>query len=479
MGLNPHYIKESINEIGYKEAFSLLKDWINNSNDPDLRKEALEVFGHLDNGRNFRFFEQIFLSDEDPKMRLLSGNLLKERYINHKKLISLLEFTLSSVEKIDQKFLAIKILNSLKSKKAHKIIKEFLKRSIKKYFSGKIKEFPEEIFNTDKISSISESVLELCYNLILFDYYKRYHGYNVTLRKGIIILLNCENSDLNRISEIPAFYKLIKLEHLLLQGNKINEIDNLEHLQNLKVLDLTNNQIKKIKNIDALRNLEELKLSTNQIRKIENLNLPKLRKLSLDRNSIIEIGNLQRLINLEFLNLGYNVIEKVENLGALYKLKNLNLSNNQIEEISGLDNLTRLISLRINANNIKHLSGLDNLFELKILNLSNNLIEHIENLNNLYSLTKLELSNNKIKKIKGLDHLIKLQELFLDKNRITKLEGIENLESLIILFLENNYISEFRIGDIEHLKNLNFIFLNENPLSSESKKQYAKKTRFP
>lgn len=479
MGLNPHYIKESINEIGYKEAFSLLKVWINNSNDPALRKEALEVFGHLDNGRNFRFFEQIFLSDEDPKMRLLSGNLLKERYINHKKLISLLEFTLSSVENIDQKFLAIKILNSLKSKKAHKIIKEFLKRSIKKYFSGKIKEFPEEIFNTDNISSISESVLELCYNLILFDYYKRYHGYNVTLRKGIIILLNCENSDLNRISEIPAFYKLIKLEHLLLQGNKINEIDNLEHLQNLKVLDLTNNQIKKIKNIDALRNLEELKLSTNQIRKIENLNLPKLRKLSLDRNSIIEIGNLQRLINLEFLNLGYNVIEKVENLGALYKLKNLNLSNNQIEEISGLDNLTRLISLRINANNIKHLSGLDNLFELKILNLSNNLIEHIENLNNLYSLTKLELSNNKIKKIKGLDHLIKLQELFLDKNRITKLEGIENLESLIILFLENNYISEFRIGDIEHLKNLNFIFLNENPLSSESKKQYAKKTRFP
>lgn len=479
MDLNPHYIKENINEIGYKEGFSLLKDWINNSNEPELRKEALKVYGHLDNGRNFKFFEQIFLSDENLQMRLLSGNLLKERYINHKKLISLLEFTLNSVENIDQKFLAIKILNSLKSKKAHRIIKEFLKKSIKKYFSGKIKEFPEEIFNADYTSSISESILELCYNLILFDYYKRYHGYNVTLRKGIIILLNCENSNISCISEIPAFYKLIKLEHLLLQGNKINEIDNLEHLQNLKILDLTNNQINKIKNIEVLRNLEELKLSKNQIKKIENLNLPKLRKLSLDHNSIIEIGNLELLMNLEFLNLGYNAIEKVENLGVLYKLKNLNLSNNKIEEISGLDNLTHLISLRLNANNIKHLNGLDNLSELKILNLSNNLIENIENLHNLYNLTKLELSNNKIKKIRGLDHLIKLQELFLDKNRITKLEGIENLESLIILFLENNYISEFRIGDIEHLKNLNFIFLNENPLSPESKKQYARKTRFP
>ena len=226
MDLNPQYIKENINEIGYKESFSLLKDWINSSNDPGFRKEALEVYCHLDNGRNFRFFEQIFLSDENLQMRLLSGNLLKERYINHKKLFSLLEFTLSSVENIDQKFLAIEILNSLKSKKTHKLIKEFLKKSIRKYFSGKIKEFPEEIFNTDYSPSISESVLELCYNLILFDYYKRFHGYNVTLRKGIIILLNCENSNLNSISEIPAFYKLSKLEHLLLQGNKINEINN-------------------------------------------------------------------------------------------------------------------------------------------------------------------------------------------------------------------------------------------------------------
>jgi len=479
MELNPHYIKENVNEIGYKEAFSLLNDWINNSNDPDLRKEALEVYGHLDNRRNFRFFEQIFLSDEDIKMRLLSGNLLKERYFNHKKLIPLLEFTLSSVENMDQKFLAIEILNLLKSKKAHKIIKEFLKKSIKKYFSGKIKEFPEEIFNTDYTSSINESFLELCYNLILFDYYKRYHGYNATLRKGIIILLNCENSNLNYISEIPAFYKLINLEHLLLQGNKINKIENLEHLQNLKVLDLTDNQINKIENLEPLRNLEELKLSKNKIRNIENLNLPKLRKLSLDHNAIFEIGNLERLINLEFLNLGYNVIKKVENVKELFKLKSLSLSDNQIEEISGLDNLTGLISLRLNDNNIKQLSGLDNLFELKILNVSNNLIEHIVNLHTLQNLTKLELSNNKIKKMEGLHHLIKLQELFLDKNYISKLEGLENLESLIILFLESNNISEFRIADIEHLKNLNFIFLNENPLTPESKKQYAKKTRFP
>ena len=268
MGLNPHYIKESINEIGYKEAYSLLKDWINNSNDPDLRKEALEVFGHLDNGRNFRFFEQIFLSDEDLNIRLLSGNLLKERYSSHKRLISLLEFALYSVENIDQKLFAIELLNSLESRKAHKIIKDFLKKSIREHFSGKSREFPEDIFNTDYSNPVSKSILEVCFNLILYNFYKINYGYNVTLRKGIIILLSCEGSKLKNISEIPAFDILIKLEHLFLQKNEISNISNLEHLKNLKVLDLSDNKITKIENLELLQDLEELKLSNNQIKKI-------------------------------------------------------------------------------------------------------------------------------------------------------------------------------------------------------------------
>ena len=81
--------------------------------------------------------------------------------------------------------------------------------------------------------------------------------------------------------------------------------------------------------------------------------------------------------------------------------------------------------------------------------------------------------------MEGLDCLNNLQELFLDKNHITILEGLDNLESLIILFLEKNFISEYRLSLTEHLKNLNFIFLNENPLTPESRKNYSKKTRFP
>jgi Leucine-rich repeat (LRR) protein len=116
---------------------------------------------------------------------------------------------------------------------------------------------------------------------------------------------------------------------------------------------------------------------------------------------------------------------------------------------------------------------------LKVLNLSNNYINRLENLDKLNDLIKLEISNNRIKKIEGLNSLIHLQELFLDRNYIEKFEGLKDLESLIILFLDNNYIREFAIDQIQNLGNLNFIFLNENPLTPESLKAYQKKCRFP
>ena len=58
-------------------------------------------------------------------------------------------------------------------------------------------------------------------------------------------------------------------------------------------------------------------------------------------------------------------------------------------------------------------------------------------------------------------------------------KGVKNLKSLIILFLERNNIMNFNLKDIEDLRNLNFIFLNDNPLDSESKENYEKRTRFP
>lgn len=479
MDLNPDYIKKNLEQIGKKTARDILKEWIINSDNISLRETALELYSSMDEGKEFKFFEQLFLSDENFEIKVLSGNILRDNYFYHKKFVSLLEFTLNDVNNMDQKFFAVETLNLIDTKKARKIIKDYLKKAIKLSFKKKAYEFPEEIFNSNYDSPISHSILEVCFNLILYDYYVNSYGYNIKLREGLIILLNCEAGKLNDISEIQAFNKLVKLEHLHLQRNNIQNIRGLSHLTHLKTLNLSQNQIKKIENLDGLNNLQEISFSSNKIRKIENLDLGNLKKLSLDRNLITEIENLDNLRDLELLNLNYNAILKLKNLDNLGNLRSLFLSFNQIETISGLEKLENLVTLHLNDNRISHIRGLTRLLSLKVLNLSNNYIERIENLENLVDLIKLELSNNKILSLSGLDNLSNLQELFTDKNRINGLEGISNLKSLIILFLENNDIKEFNMSYVANLKNLNFIFLNENPLTPESWEIYQKRTRFP
>ncbi len=479
MDLNPDYIKKNLEQIGKKTARDILKEWIVNSDNINIRETALNLYSSMDEGREFKFFEQLFLSDESFEIRVLSGNVLRDNYFYHKKFVSLLEFTLNDVNNMDQKFFAVETLNSIDTKKARKIIKDYLKKAIKLSFKKKIYEFPEEIFNSNYDTPIPGSILEVCFNLILYNYYVNSCGYNVTLREGLIILLNCEGSRLDDISDIQAFNKLVKLEHLQLQRNNIHNIRGLSHLTQLKTLNLSQNQIKKIENLDSLNNLQEISLSSNKIKKIENLDLRSLKKLSLDRNLITEITNLDNLSNLELLNLSNNSISRLKNLGNLSKLKTLNLSLNHIEVISGLENLENLISLRLNDNRISHISGLKRLVSLKVLSLSNNIIENLENLDNLTELNKLEISNNKIETFDGLENLKNLQELFIDKNRIKQMEGINNLEGLIILFLENNDVKDFKLSYIDNLKNLNFIFLNQNPLTPESWEVYQKRTRFP
>ncbi len=479
MDLNPDYIKKNLEQIGKKTARDILKEWIVNSDKISIRETALNLYSSLDEGKEFKFFEQLFLSDESFEIRGFSGNILRNNYFYHKKFVSLLEFTLNDVNNMDQKFFAVEILNLIDTKKARKIIKDYLKKAIKLSFKKKNYEFPEEIFNSNYDTPLPRSILEVCFNLILYDYYVNSCGYNVTLREGLIILLNCEGGKLDDISEIQAFNKLVKLEHLQLQRNNIQNIRGLSHLTQLKTLNLSQNQIKKIENLEDLNNLQEISFSSNKIRKIENLDLRSLKKLSLDRNLITEITNLDNLSNLELLNLSDNTISRLKNLGNLCKLKTLNLSLNHIEIISGLENLENLISLHLNDNRISHISGLKRLVSLKVLSLSNNIIENIDNLDNLTELNKLEISNNKIETFDGLENLKNLQELFIDKNHIKQMEGINNLESLIILFLENNDIKDFKLSYIDNLKNLNFIFLNENPLTPESWEIYQKRTRFP
>ena len=480
MELDPDVIKENLSEIGEKKALILLREIIENSTDSNIRRRALKIYGELEKGKNFDFFENLFFSDEDLQMRLIAGKVLSKGYSKHKKLIPLLEYTLKKMVNIDQKIFSLKSLSSLDSIKARKIVIDYLKMLIKTKFKEKIKSIPLEILNYEYKTNIPISVIEIWINLILNDYYVRVCGYLSSLRNGKIISLDCESLNIESISDIEGIDNLNDLEHLNIQRTKIKCIDNLQHFKNLKHLDLSHGKLEKIENLQCLIGLEELNLSYNKIRKIENLeSLKELRKLSLNDNLISEIENLHFLTNLEELNLIHNKISEIKNLEKLEKLKRINLSSNQIEELTGFRYLKDLIWLSINDNKISQTKGLSYLNNLRLLYLSNNLIEKIEGLDNLSNLKKLELSSNKISHLEGLQNLVELQELYLDNNNIEKLEGLDSLSKLIILHIGRNEISKFRGEYIKNLNNLNFLFLNENPLDQQSWEHYKKRFRFP
>lgn len=480
MIIDPRFIRDHFDQFSKKEASKLLKEWIENSNNQTIRKEAIDLFSSIDDGSNFEFYEQLFISEENKEIRDLAGLILTKNYYHHEKFFSLLEFTIKNIDNLDQKFFALDVLNASHSQRALAIIRSYLKS----FSKMKIFENGENILDTFDNSIIEMHVkpkyLEKIFNLVLVEFYTTQCKFHVAIRDNYIILLNSEGANIKNINEIQGINKLGHLEHLILRRNHLSKIDNLEHLKNLKILDLSFNKISKIEYLGSLKSLIELKLEGNNIHEIDSkINFPNLERLSLNSNNLKELKNLQKLTNLRILNLNQNMIKRIKNLENLNDLTQLNLASNLIEKIEGLKCNQKLLSLYLNDNSIKKVEGLCNLTNLKVLNLSNNYVERIQNLEPLKNLLKLEISNNKIKKIEGLDSLVNLQELFLDRNEIEKFEGLKELESLIILFLDNNNIQEFNIDLVQNLKNLNFIFLNDNPLSPESRKAYNKKCRFP
>ncbi|MFW9952885.1 MAG: leucine-rich repeat domain-containing protein, partial [Candidatus Thorarchaeota archaeon] len=324
MGLDPVRIRENIEHLGKTEAQTMLREWIVSSEDNFKRREALEVYISLDDGKNFRFYEQLFLTDEDEEIRNLAGLSLKQNYISDKRLLILLKFILEEQKQLEIKpnLFAIELLNSINKKRARKILREYLEKFFgiiveKKIENKKLQVLKESIIsNLDHNSPLSRELLEILINLRLAVYYEQGCGYNVKMIENFIVQLNCEGANISDISEIYDLDKLNRLIYLNLHRNKIKRVDNLSNLKDLISLNLSENKLQNIEceSYDGLNNLIELDLASNQIKKIEPFTLENLTKLSLDRNLISEITNLNDLKNLEYLNLSHNHIERIQGL---------------------------------------------------------------------------------------------------------------------------------------------------------------------
>ncbi|TFF95644.1 MAG: hypothetical protein EU547_07290 [Promethearchaeota archaeon] len=433
MRLKPDEIKELLPELGEKEAFQLLKEWIINSNEEPLRKRALEIFSQIDDGSNYAFFESLFLSDENIEISILSGKILGIQYSCSDSLFSLFTYTLNKIESIEKKLIVIKILESSNSVKARVILKNFFLSILKnnEITHGFIK---SDISSQQSLSLSLNRIIELGINILLYHYYIHHFNYEVQFRNGFIISLKCINAGISEIGDIPGIKRLNRLEELNLSINHISEIWNFSFSPKLKTLNLSNNSINQIKNFNSLNNLENLMLSNNNIEKICNIDtLSNLKSLSLGHNNIKTIQNFNFLKNLESLDLKYNKITSINGMKNLTKLKTLDLSNNQITSMKGLQYLLNLFSLRLN--------------------------------------------NNEIEAIKSIDPLIHLKELYLDDNHIKQLAPLNSIKHLTILSLNGNEIMNINKKEQEILEKINFIFLNENPLNTSSKIWYLKKIK--
>ncbi len=472
---------DNLLKLGKNERIQFLKTCISTSSDISLRRISLKMLSiYFEQVEGFNYFKNIFLSDEEPEMRIRAGFILRRHYLRHKELPSLFFYMLRSSQNLKLKIFALKNLYKMNNYESKSLILEHIKKIDKKLPDKNNEKIKEIINKLNPNFILSNTFKNIFLNLLIYDFYTNENQFHVIVREGYVFLLNCEGSGLNTIRSLVGLSSLKRLEYLNLQRNSIRNMRGLSELKGLKSLDLSYNEIDIIEYIEKLPHLEEVLLSNNNIRNIGCFpKLPNLKKLYLNGNNIKKIQGLTNLSFLKDLNLGDNAITKMEGLGNLKNLKKLNLSFNKISKIEGLIHLKSLIWLHLNDNQIQVIEGIDTLVNLKTFYLSNNTIESIQNLDHLGNLIKLEISKNKIHKIKGLDRLVRLQELYLDDNFIETFEGISKLESLIILFLNRNKIIEFNEDLLKGLKNLNFIFLSENPLNAESRNRYLKRTRFP
>lgn len=431
MRLQPDEIKNHISEVGKKEGFHLLKEWIGNSDNRALRERALQILAHMDDGSNYDFFESLFLSDEDLKISILSGRILGDNYANSDDIISLLSYILHNIKPIQKKLLAIDILKQFNTKQANSILSKYFEKVIQTQIEAN---FLKTHFVESRPFSKGQlaNIIEIGINLLLFHSFREDYGYTLHLRNGVITSLTCEKTGLVEIGEIPGIQKLTRLKELNLKHNNITKINNISFLDHLELLNLSFNSITQIKNLNSCKNLKELRLSHNKIE---------------------EINHLEGLINLKTLCLGYNKIKRIENLDNLQNLEFLSLRNNTITAIEGVKSLSNL----------------------RYLDLSNNQIKELKGLHPLQNLHSLHLTNNQIDSAEEIDSLLNLKELYLDNNQICELNPLNSIHHLSILSLINNKIVNLSNKTREFLKRINFVYLNRNPLDSSSRKWYFKK----
>lgn len=249
------------------------------------------------------------------------------------------------------------------------------------------------------------------------------------------------------------------LKQIHCDGSKLIKI-NLTAAKNLEVASLTMSSLSEI-DLTGLTKLKELDLNNNAISKIDLKNLPALESVVLSYNPIdaVSFSNCPQLEAISIKNKHQNSRLTSFTAVDLPALKVLNLYGNKISTLK-LEDLPELSEVNLENNSLTAVDFSKCAESLSEVGLGSNKFSGEFELKGLESLNKFTIENNKLTSFK-VTGCVALSTLGVQKNELTSLDLTDCTGDL-----ESIYASENKLTSIKLLGSHQYLFLNDNQLTS-------------
>ncbi|GAB6019616.1 TOLL-like receptor [Chamberlinius hualienensis] len=238
-------------------------------------------------------------------------------------------------------------------------------------------------------------------------------------------------------------------------------------------LNLSENPLKILKNNSFchLKNLTELHLDNCSLNSIEADAFKfnnKITKLLLDENQLTKIPYLGHLSLLHELDISSNWITSIKNEDFFHckKLKTLDLSENRIENIDdkAFDQISDLYNLFLSNNRLSQIFPAFAKPNILLINLGRNLLEVVNMLDFSKKLKYLDFRSNSITHVSANISNSQLTTIDFSNNKVKSIVDFELPSTIKTIYLSNNNIEYFSVKSSNEIKNLTYIFLDQNKI---------------
>jgi len=183
------------------------------------------------------------------------------------------------------------------------------------------------------------------------------------------------NCSLNKLTTLPDFNNLTKLEIIECNSNKLTYLPNWEHLINLKAINCSYNKLTNLPEFEKLINLTQI---------------------SCDVNLLTYLPEWNNLTNLTGINCEYNKLTYLPNWEHSINLRIIDCSYNQLVSLPEWDHLINLSSLRFSHNQLVSLPNWKHLINLRVINCGNNHLTSLPEWNQFINLRMIYCNNNRL-----------------------------------------------------------------------------------